>query len=140
MSNHLISHNKTIYDLFNMINPNCYQALAILYIIENKKEEAIKCCDELATAFEYYKWDRTGKQSNYVDTLVCESHFEKWQKIAIIHILANDVKSCKNVIENEIEEEKKATVQRVETAKRYKDNQLKQLADLYNMFGFGQLL
>lgn len=136
MSNHLISHDKTVYDIFNMINPNCYQAFVIQYIIENRKEEAIKCCDELAVAFEYYKWDKKGKQSNYVDTLICESSLAKWQKIAIIHIIANEVESCKKTIENEIENEKEEYVKRIEAAKQQQNS----IRDLYSLFGFNSLL
>lgn len=140
MSNHPISHNKTIYDVFNMINPNCYQAFIIQFIIENKKEEALQCCDELAVAFEYYNWDSKSKQSSYTDGLICESNLAKWQKIAIIHIIANDIKSCKHVIENEIDEEKKAAVKRIEEAKERKANPRSALQDLYSLFGFNSLL
>ena len=140
MSNHLISHDKTLFDLFNMINPNCYQAFIIQYIIENKKEEAIKCCDELTIAFDYYKWDSSGKQSSYIDSLVCESNLAKWQKLAIIHIIANDVKSCKQTIENEILEEKKSNERRLESARRFRDNPNSQIKDLYHLFGFDSIL
>jgi len=140
MSNHLISHDKTLFDLFNMINPNCYQAFIIQYIIENKKEEAIKCCDELTIAFEYYKWDSSGKQSSYIDSLVCESNLAKWQKLAIIHIIANDVKSCKQTIENEILEEKKSNERRLESARQFRDNPNSQTKDLYHLFGFDSIL
>ena len=140
MSNHYISHNKTIYDIFNMINPNCYQAFIIQFIIENKKEEALQCCDELAVAFEYYNWDSKSKQSNYTDCLICESNLEKWQKIAIIHIMANDIKSCKHVIEDEIDEEKKAAAKRIEEAKEMKYNHRNALQDLYSLFDFNSLL
>ena len=136
MSNHPISHDKTVYDIFNMINPNCYQAFIIQYIIENRKEEAIKCCDELSVAFDYYKWDSKGKQSSYIDSLICESNLAKWQKIAIIHIIANDVKSCKSSIENEIENEKTESLKRLEVARQQRN----QLHDLYNLFGFNSLL
>lgn len=119
MSNHAISHGKTMFDIFNMINPNCYQSLAIQAIIENKKEEAIYCCNELLTAIEYYKWDSSGKQTNYIDALICDSDLKKWQKIAIIHIIANDVDSCKKAILDEIEYEKELLVKRTESAKQY---------------------
>lgn len=140
MSNHPLSHDKTIYDLFNMINPNCYQAFIIQFIIENRKQEALQCCDELSVAFEYYKWDSKGKQSSYIDALVCESNLEKWQKIAIIHIIANNVEQCKHVIECEIEEESHSTERRVEFAKQHGNKQHNELNDLYNLFGFGSLL
>ena len=140
MSNHPISHDKTIYDIFNMINPNCYQAFIIQFIIENKKEEALQCCDELAVAFDYYNWDSKGKQSSYIDSLICESNLEKWQKIAIIHIIANDVKSCKHIIENEIESEKQESIKRAESAKQRKENKSSPLQDLYNLFGFSSLM
>lgn len=119
MSNHAISHGKTMFDIFNMINPNCYQSLAIQAIIENKKEEAIYCCNELRTAIEYYKWGSTGKQSSYIDALICDSDLKKWQKIAIIHIIANDVDLCKKAILDEIEYEKELLVKRTESAKQY---------------------
>lgn len=140
MSNHLISHDKTLYDIFNMINPNCYQAFIIQYIIENRKQEAIQCCDELSVAFEYYKWDSSGKQSSYIDSLICESNLEKWQKIAIIHIIANNAKSCKAVIENEIESEKEATNKRIESAKRFSNSDNDMLHDLYNLLGLNSLI
>lgn len=140
MSNHPISHDKTIYDIFNMINPNCYQAFIIQFIIENKKEEALQCCDELAVAFDYYNWDSKGKQSSYIDSLICESNLEKWQKIAIIHIIANDVKSCKHIIENEIESEKQESIKRAESAKQRKENKSNPIQDLYDLFGFSSLM
>ena len=134
MSNHSISNGKTLYDVFNMINPNCYQALIMQYIIENRKDEALKCCDELTVAFDYYKWDSKGKQSNYIDSLVCESNLEKWQKIAIIHIVANDVVSCKKVISEQIESENAFSNKRLEHAKlSSRDNAVDAL---YHLFGF----
>lgn len=136
MSNHSLSHGKTIFDLFNMTNPNCYQAFIIQCIIENKKEEAVQYCEELATAIEYYKWDSSGKQSGYVDSLICESNLEKWQKIAIIHIIANDVKSCKSVIESKISDEREESIKRIEMSKK----QLESLSDIYNMFGFKSIM
>lgn len=139
MSNHQISHGKTLYDLFNLLNPNCYQALIIQYIIENKKEEAVRCCDELATAFEYYKWDSTSKQSDYVDALVCESNLSKWQKLAIIQIISNNVSQCKSTIEAEIVNEQSETVKRREMAGKYSNNPRQMLDDLYHTFGFGGL-
>lgn len=140
MSNHLISHDKTLYDIFNMINPNCYQAFIIQYIIENRKQEAIQCCDELSVAFEYYKWDSSGKQSSYIDSLICESNLEKWQKIAIIHIIANNAKLCKAAIESEIESEKEATNKRIESAKRFSNSDSDMLHNLYNLLGLNSLI
>lgn len=140
MSNHMISHGKTVYDIFNMINPNCYQAFIMQYIIENRKEEAIKCCEELEIAFEYYKWDTSGKQSSYVDSLICESNLDKWQKVAIIHIIANDVKSCKKAIQDELDSEKKLEEQRIASAKLFRDNPTSSLDNLFDLFGFGQML
>ena len=140
MSNHPLSHDKTLYDLFNMINPNCYQAFAIQYIIENKKDEAIKCCEELLTAFEYYKWNTEGKQSGYIDQLICESNLDKWKKIAIMYIIANDAKQCKSVIEGQIETEKEETAKRLEMAKQYRDGRFNPINDFYNMFGFNSLI
>lgn len=119
MSNHAISHGKTMFDIFNMINPNCYQALAIQAIIENKKEEALYCCDELHTAVEYYEWDSSGKQTSYIDALICDSDLKKWQKIAIIHIIANNADLCKKTILDEIESEKELFAKRIESAKQY---------------------
>jgi hypothetical protein len=87
------------------MNPNCYQAFIIQYIIEDKKSEAIKCCDELLTAFKYYKWDSKGKESDYIDHLICDSSLLNWQKSAIIHIISNNAESCKSIIENEIKDE-----------------------------------
>lgn len=140
MSNHPISNGKTVYDIFNMINPNCYQAFIIMYIIENKKEEAIRCCDELRTAIEYYKWDSAGKQSSYIDALICDSNLEKWQKIAIIHIIANNIDLCKKAILNEIESEKEASLKRIESAKQYNQSPKDQIESLYRLFGFDSFL
>ena len=120
MSNHPISHGKTVFDLFNMINPNCYQAFVIQCIIENKKEEAIQYCNELSTAIEYYKWDSAGKQSSYVDQLICESDLQKWQKISIIYIISNNVEQCKKVIEGELNNEREESKKRIEYEKRCK--------------------
>lgn len=140
MSNHTISHGKTIFDIFNMINPNCYQAFIIQCIIENKKEEAIQYCDELLTAIEYYKWESKTSQSSYIDSLICESQLEKWQKLAIIHIIANEVNPCKSIIESKILEEKKDTEDRINTARKFKDYPTTAIDDLYKMFGFSSLL
>lgn len=137
MCNYHISNNKTMFDIFNMINPNCYQAFIIKSIIENRKQEAIKYCDELSVAFEYYKWDTSPKQSNYIDALICESDLKKWQKIAIIHIIANDIKECKSILENELQSEKDEELKRNESIRQYGINQ-KDL--LYKMFGFDSLL
>lgn len=140
MSNHTISHGKTIFDIFNMINPNCYQAFIIQCIIENKKEEAIQYCDELLTAIEYYKWESKTSQSSYIDSLICESQLEKWQKLAIIHIIANEVIPCKSIIENKILEERKETESRISTARKFKDYPTTTMDGLYKMFGFSSLL
>lgn len=139
MSNHAISHGKTMFDIFNMINPNCYQALIIQAIIENKKEEAIQFCDELATAFEYYKWDSTGKQSSYTDGLICDSNLEQWKKLALIRIISNNVKQCKEILEKEIESDKIASQSRCEYAKKHGNNPNRALDELCEMFGFGNL-
>lgn len=136
MSNHSIGHGKTMFDLFNMINPNCYQAFIIQCIIENNKEEALQYCHELSTAIEHYKWDSSGKQSDYIDQLVCESNLQKWQKIAIIHIIANDVESCKSVIESEINNDLYEDRMRLESVKQYINHNRSSLEDLYNTFGF----
>ena len=133
MSNYPISHGKTLYDIFNMMNPNCYQALIMQYIIENRKEDALKCCNELSVAFDYYKWDKTSKQSDYLDSLVCESSLEKWQKIAIIHIMSNNVDQCKKVISNEIESENNIAAKRLEHAKM--NSRSDYTSDLYRLFG-----
>lgn len=140
MSNHPISHGKTVFDLFNMINPNCYQAFIIQCIIENKKEEAIQYCDELSTAIEYYKWDAAGKQSSYIDQLICESDLQKWQKIAIIYIISNNVEQCKKVIESELNNEKEESQRRIEHAKQCKHSGRSPLEDLYRMFGFSSII
>ena len=140
MSNHLISHGKTVFDLFNMINPNCYQAFIIQCIIENKKEEAIQYCNELSIAIEYYKWESTGKKSSYIDQLICESDFQKWQKIAIIYIISNNVELCKKVIENELDNDNEDSNRRLELAKRCKNSGKSPLDEFYNMFGFNSLI
>lgn len=139
MSNHEISHSKTLFDIFNMINPNCYQAFIIQCVIENKKEEALQYCDELSTAFEYYKWDSTSKQSNYVDALICESNLAKWQKLAIIQIISNNVTQCRSTIKNAIDNEIAETEKRRLSINRTNDLHHQQLNDLYKMFGFDGL-
>ena len=109
MINYTISHGKTLFDIFNMINPNCYQALVAKAIIEDKKEEAIRLCDELSTALKYYNWDATGAQSSYVDALICESSFDEWKKHALIRIISNNVAQCKEILEKEIENDRRAS-------------------------------
>lgn len=140
MSNHIISHGKTMFDIFNMINPNCYQALIIQAIIENKKEEAIQFCDELSTAFEYYKWDSTGKQSGYTDGLICDSNLEKWQKLALIRIISNNVNQCKEILEKEINHDRIAYQARYDRAKKFGNNQNRVIDDLCEMIGFRKLI
>lgn len=138
MSNHPLSNEKTMFDLFNMLNPNCYQAFIIQYIIENRKEDALRCCDELEIAIQYYKWEVNKRQSSYIDSLICESQLEKWQKIAIIHIITNDVTQCKKEIENQLNAEKEAEDKRHNSAKEYvaKHNSFD---DLCRIFGFDSI-
>ena len=97
-NNHSIGHNKTMFDLFNMINPNCYQAFIIKCIIESNPTDAIQYCDELSTAINLYKWDVSCKQSDYIDKLICESNLNSWQKKAIMYIISNDVEKCKDIL------------------------------------------
>ena len=54
--------------------------------------------------------------------------------------MSNDIKSCKHLIENEIEEEKKAAAKRIEEAKEIKDNHSSALHDLYSLFDFNSIL
>lgn len=134
MSNHNISHGKTIFDIFNMINPNCYQAFIIQSIIENKKEEAVQYCDELKTAIEYYKWDASNKSNRYIDCLICESEYlQKWQKLAIIYIMSNSIEQCKNVILDEIKSELEESKSKSRNVSYHSKDYLK---ELYNLFGF----
>ena len=56
MNNYKFSNDKSLFDVFNMINPNCYQALIINSIIEDNKADCVKYLDELKSAFELYKW------------------------------------------------------------------------------------
>lgn len=135
MNNCIISNGKTLFDLFNMINPNCYQAFIIRCIIEDKKNDAIRYCDELLTAIEYYKWNVERKQSSYVDSLVCESKLDKWQKIAIIYIISNDVEKCKDVINSQIKIDSSAENKRIEYAKRCRSGECDPIKDLYNLLG-----
>jgi hypothetical protein len=123
-----------------MINPNCYQAFIIQCIIENKKEEAIQYCDELSTAIEFYKWEPKTSQSSYVDSLICESQLEKWQKLSIIHIIANEIAACKSILEEKILEEKKDAERRISEVKNYRDYPKNSMEDLYKLFGFSSLL
>lgn len=136
MINHPISHNKSMFDLFNMINPSCYQAYIIQCIIEDKKEDALRYCDELSTAFEYYKWDSSGKQSDYIDSLICESNFDKWQKMAIIYIISNDIVKCKNIIKNQISLEQEDLKKRIEYAKNCNSRSRTPLDEFCSMLGW----
>jgi hypothetical protein len=139
MSNHSISHGKTLFDIFNMLNPNCYQAFIIQCIIENKKEEALQYCDELVTAINYYKWDAKDISSKYTDALICDSNLEKWQKLSIIYIVSNNIDQCKNAIKDEIKLEKEKSDKRLEYIKRY-ENKKSLLEELYSLYGFDQSL
>lgn len=96
----MLSDNKSIFDLFNMVNPNCYQACAIQSVIANDKDLAIKYCDELENAIKYYKWDKSDKNTDYIDSLICQSNLEKWQKLAIMYILGNNTDKCKDLLIN----------------------------------------
>lgn len=102
MINHTMTKDKTMFDLFNMIQPNCYQAYIIQSIIEDRKQDAISYCNELKTAIDYYKWDIHNGTTDYTDCLICSSELEQWQKIALLHIVSNDYNKCKEVIELEI--------------------------------------
>ena len=139
MVNHPISHGKTLFDIFNMLNPNCYQAFIIQCIIEDKKEEAVKYCDELTTAINYYKWESKDVSTKYTDALVSESDLEKWQKLSIIYIMSSNIEQCKNVIKDEIQSEKEEANKRLEYIKRNKSNG-SLLEELYSLYGFGQSL
>ena len=101
MINHIITKDKTMFDLFNMIQPNCYQAYIIQCIIEDRKQDAISYCNELQTAVNYYKWDIHNNTTDYTDCLICNSELEQWQKIALLHIVSNEYNKCKDVIELE---------------------------------------
>ena len=105
MINYTFKDNKTLLDLFNIINPNCYQALIINAIITDNKDDAIKYCNVLKTAIQYYNWDATGKQTTYIDQLICTSDLSKWQKEAILYIIANDTKKCIHTINAEKDRE-----------------------------------
>ena len=69
MINHIITKDKTMFDLFNMIQPNCYQAYIIQCIIEDRKQDAISYCNELQTAVNYYKWNVQNNTTDYTDCL-----------------------------------------------------------------------
>ena len=90
MINHIITKDKTMFDLFNMIQPNCYQAYIIQCIIEDRKQDAISYCNELQTAVDYYKWNVHNNTTDYTDCLICNSELEQWQKIALLHIVSNE--------------------------------------------------
>ena len=102
MINHIITKDKTMFDLFNMIQPNCYQAYIIQCIIEDRKQDAISYCNELQTAVDYYKWNIHNNTTDYTDCLICNSELEPWQKIALLHIVSNEYNKCKDIIELEI--------------------------------------
>ena len=102
MINHIITKDKTMFYLFNMIQPNCYQAYIIQCIIEDRKQDAISYCNELQTAVNYYKWNVHNNTTDYTDCLICNSELEQWQKIALLHIVSNDYNKCKDIIELEI--------------------------------------
>lgn len=136
MNNYQISHGKTLFDIFNMINPNCYQAFIIQCIIENKKEDAMQYCDELKTAIDYYKWESRDISSKYIDALICESNLSQWQKLSIIYIVSNNIDQCKKIIENEIQSDKDNINKRLEYIKNSENNK-SLLEELYNLYGFG---
>ncbi len=102
MNNYKFSNDKSLFDLFNMINPNCYQALIINSIIEDNKTDCLKYLDELKTAFELYKWSSDDKSTAYIDQLICNSDLNTWQKTAIMHIISNNVIKCQETINKEI--------------------------------------
>lgn len=139
MVNHPISHGKTLFDVFNMLNPNCYQAFIIQCIVEDKKEEAIQYCDELTTAINYYKWESKDVSTKYTDALVSESDLKRWQKLSIIYIMSSNIEQCKNVIKGEIQFEKEEANKRLEYIKRNESNR-SLLEELYSLYGFGQSL
>ena len=95
-----ISNEKTLFDIFNMINPNCYQALVMKSIMDYNKEAILFFCDKLMEAAEYYKWDISYKKNDYIDSLICVSNLEPWQKKAMLHIIANDISNCKKEVES----------------------------------------
>lgn len=136
MINPIISHNKTLFDIFNMINPNCYQALIIQAIIEDRKEEAIQLCDELSTAFEYYKWESNAKQSGYTDALICDSSLDQWKKLAIIRIISNNVKQCKEIIKKEVESSRSY----YKTNRNHRPTITLKIADLHKMLDFNKFV
>lgn len=100
--NHKLSCGKTLFDLFNMVNPNCYQAMIIQDVIENHFSDAIDHCKALQVAIEYYKWNSEDKNTDYIDSLICQSGLERWQKIAIMHVLGSNMKKCIECIESEL--------------------------------------
>ena len=112
MINHIITKDKTMFDLFNMIQPNCYQAYIIQCIIEDRKQDAISYCNELQTAVDYYKWNIHNNTTDYTDCLICNSELEQWQNIALLHIVSNEYNKCKDIIELEI-----AKLERMNNAK-----------------------
>ena len=136
MINHIISHNKTLFDIFNMINPNCYQALIIQAIIEDRKEEAIQLCDALSTALEYYKWESSAKQSGYTDALICDSSLDQWKKLAIIRIISNNVNQCKDIIKKEIENSRSY----YKTNSNHRQTITLKIADLHKMLDFNKFV
>ena len=97
-----LSCGKTLFDLFNMTNPNCYQAMIIQDVIENHFSDAIDHCKALQVAIEYYKWNSEDKNTDYIDSLICQSGLERWQKIAIMHVLGNNPNKCIECIESEL--------------------------------------
>lgn len=141
MKNYNISHDKTMFDLFNMTNLNCYQAFIIQSIFEDKKEDIIQLCNELSTAAAYYKWELKPVKSDYIDSLICESGLKKWQKIAMFYILSNDYTACKSLVEKQIKEENKketinpSPIQNINNV--YKDYlRADNVAGLLNLLGF----
>ena len=97
-----LSCGKSLFDLFNMVNPNCYQAMIIQDIISNNTSDAIDHCKALQIAIEYYKWETKDKNTDYIDSLICQSGLDKWQKIAIMHILGSNIKKCIECLEYEL--------------------------------------
>lgn len=108
MKNYNLFGDKSLFDLFNMVNPNCYQAMIIQDIIEDNIDSAIENCKALQVAVEYYKWETKDKNADYIDSLICQSGLDKWQKIAIMHALGSDINKCIEYLESELKQRNKS--------------------------------
>lgn len=133
-----ISGGKTLFDMFSMINPNCYQTLIMKSIVDGDKNGVLFYCDKLAETVKYYKWDIAYKKNDYIDSLICMSELELWQKRALLYIISNDTDNCKREIELSLFAKSKASYA-YKNKHDYEcaDDCIYSLNDVFNINNFG---